>query len=85
MRSKIILLIILIGVFAIKVNGKAQNEAVSVQEKIINKEAEDDNFIHAYLLLISEGKPWYSTCGHAAIRLVCPSKSLDYCFTWHAI
>ena len=82
MRSKIILLIILIGVFAIKVNGKAQNEAVSVQEKIINKEAEDDNFIHAYLLLISEGKPWYSTCGHAAIRLVCPSKSLDYCFTF---
>lgn len=82
MRSKIILLIFLIGAFAIKVNGKAQNEADYVQEKIINKEAEDDNFIHAYLLLISEGKPWYSTSGHTAIRLTCPSKSLDYCFTF---
>lgn len=82
MRSKILLLISLMALFTVKVYGEEQNETESAQERIINKEAENENFIHAYLLLIREGRPCYTTAGHAAIRLVCPSKSLDYCFTF---
>lgn len=52
------------------------------QESAIDKEAESPNFVHAYILDITPGKAFYSVYGHNALRLVCPSKHLDYCFTF---
>ncbi len=56
--------------------------ADSLKAATINKEAEDPNFVHAYILAVTPGKVFYSTYGHMAIRMICPSKNLDYCFTF---
>ena len=52
------------------------------QHDSINAAALDPNFIHASILLMSEGDEIYSIFGHTAIRMQCPSKNLDYCFTF---
>lgn len=54
----------------------------SLKAAAINKEARNPNFVHAYILVVTPGKVFYSTYGHTAIRMVCPSKNLDYCFTF---
>lgn len=82
MRNKILFIILLLSIITTKASCQEQTGIDSAQAKSIDQEAQADNFIHAYLLLISEGKPWISTFGHTAIRLVCPSKSLDYCFSF---
>ena len=48
----------------------------------INREARDPDFIHASMVVASPGEPFYSCVGHAAIRMECPSKDLDYCFSF---
>jgi hypothetical protein len=40
------------------------------------------NFVTSSILVISPGNPIYSIFGHSAIRMQCPSKNLDYCFTF---
>ncbi len=82
MRNKFLFLIFLLGFITIKANGNEESGADSTLAKTIDREAQAEDFIHAYLLMISEGEPYYSTFGHTAIRLVCPSKKLDYCFTF---
>ena len=54
----------------------------SAQVARLNRVAANPNFIQVYLLVISEGKAFYSVYGHAAIRMVCKEKGLDYCFTF---
>lgn len=81
MRNKIgILLSMLCLVFCC--HAESQATADSIKAAQINKEAENPDFVHAYILDISAGKAFYSTFGHEAIRLVCPSKNLDYCFSF---
>ncbi len=81
MRNKLFFLFILLGLFG---NTYASNPAKmdSTEAAKINKEAEDPNFVHAYIMDVSPGKAFYSTFGHAAIRMTCPSKGLDYCFSF---
>lgn len=38
--------------------------------------------IHAYVLNIGAGNRIYTAFGHTAIRMACPEKGLDYCFTF---
>lgn len=38
--------------------------------------------IHAYLLNIGKGNKVYTAFGHTALRMTCPERSLDYCFTF---
>lgn len=54
----------------------------SLKAVAINKEAENPNFIHAYLLISTAGNTVHTAFGHAAIRMVCESKKLDYCFSF---
>lgn len=51
-------------------------------DSIINAQASSHNFIRASLLVVSPGNAVYSAFGHAAIRMECPSKHLDLCFTF---
>lgn len=60
----------------------AQASTDSIAAKEIDRQAASEDFIHCYILLISEGRTIYSAFGHTAIRMVCPSKQLDYCFTF---
>lgn len=60
----------------------AQASTDSIAAKEIDRQAESEDFIHCYILLISEGRTILSAFGHTAIRMVCPSKQLDYCFTF---
>ena len=62
--------------------GVVPNSDDSLRDEPIDREALSPDFVHAYLLTITEGKPVYSVFGHTAVRLVCPSKQLDYCFTF---
>lgn len=88
MRNKIWLILAtlygLIGSYAYAqtTNVNAQATTDSINAATINKEAESPDFIHAYIIDITPGKAFYSTFGHAAIRLKCPSKKLDYCFSF---
>lgn len=63
-------------------SAKVVAAADSARNAAIDEAAKDSDFIHAYILIISEGKAFYSAYGHAAIRMVCPSKKLDYSFTF---
>ena len=46
------------------------------------REALSPDFIKASLLVAGEGRAVYSLFGHTALRMQCPSKGLDYCFTF---
>lgn len=48
----------------------------------INLAAQDPDFIHSSLVIIGPGDDEITGFGHAAIRMQCPSKELDYCFTF---
>lgn len=61
---------------------RAEHIADYSKDTVINKEASNPDFIHAYLLVADAGKALFSISGHAAIRLVCKEKGLDYCFSF---
>lgn len=42
---------------------------------------DSSNFVIASLLTITPADAIYSSMGHSAIRMQCPSESLDYCFS----
>lgn len=42
------------------------------------------HFVTASLLTVSPGPAVYSVFGHTAIRMQCPSKGLDYCFSFES-
>lgn len=82
-RRIFILCIVALGLCALSVQAKeAAPAADSLKASTPQAEATDSDFVRAYVLTISEGKAFYSVYGHAALRLVCPSKNLDYCFTF---
>ena len=39
-------------------------------------------FVTASILVVSPGKEAYSSVGHCALRMECPSHNLDFCFTY---
>lgn len=80
MRSKILLLCFLIGWGNLLFAAKTSIDSILVSS--INKKAQNPDFVHVYLLDVSPGKAYYSIFGHVAIRMVCPSKKLDYCFSF---
>ena len=43
---------------------------------------DSSNFVTASILLSSPGKEAFFALGHSGIRLNCPSKGLDYCFSY---
>ena len=61
---------------------QAEQKPDSSKVTVINQEASNPDFIHAYLLIVDAGKAYYSVYGHAAIRMVCAEKGLDYCFSF---
>ena len=67
---------------------KVQAEQVPDSSKvaIIDKEAANPDFIHAYLLIVDAGKAFYSVSGHAAIRMVCADEKskggIHTCSVW---
>lgn len=58
-------------------------EADADMEQMLNDMQRDD-YINAYLMITSPGNEAYSVAGHAAIRMVCPSKEVDYCYEYTA-
>ena len=58
-------------------------EADADMEQMRNDMQRDD-YINAYLMITSPGNEAYSVAGHAAIRMVCPSKEVDYCYEYTA-
>lgn len=84
MRSKIITILLLLGWYAYSFGQSfaTAQKVDSAQVERINQAAANPNYIHAYVLTISEGKAFYSVYGHAALRMVCKEKELDYCFTF---
>lgn len=48
----------------------------------VMKESDSIPFVVSSLVVITPGQNIYSVFGHAALRMECPSKHLDYCFTF---
>lgn len=80
MHNKLIIILSLL-VLALNIHAESQAQMDSLKAAI-NKEAEVPNFIHAYIMSVTPGKAYYSAFGHEAIRMQCPSKGLDYCFSF---
>lgn len=78
-RTGLIITLLLSCVFSMKAQTAAMDSA---KTDAINTEALNPNFIKTSLLVISPGSAVYSAYGHSAIRMQCPSKHLDYCFTF---
>jgi hypothetical protein len=66
----------------VQMNAMMAIESTTVIADKTIKGADNPKFITASLLVISPGKQVYSIMGHSAIRMQCPSKGLDYCFTF---
>lgn len=81
MRSRLIITFALC-LCVLGVGAQTKTQLDSAKAEVINREAMDENFIQAYLMVVGPGKVFYSVYGHTAIRLVCPKKNLDYCFTF---
>jgi hypothetical protein len=71
---KQIILLLLFSLITMMCYAKRGNEMVV--------SSDSSNFVTASMLVISPGNPIYSIFGHSAIRMQCPSKKLDYCFTF---
>lgn len=48
----------------------------------VGQETDSAHFVTASLLVVTPGPDIYSVFGHTALRMECPSKGLDYCFTF---
>lgn len=48
------------------------------------KDMQRDDYIKVYLMITSPGNEAYSVAGHAAIRMICPTKDVDYCYEYTA-
>lgn len=70
--------ILLICLLSLSVFAKAQQESPDT----INRLADD--FVTASLIVVSPGEVLYSTLGHAALRLQCPTFNLDYVFSYES-
>lgn len=46
---------------------------------------DSSNFVTASILISSPGKELFFALGHCGLRLQCPSKGLDYCFSFSTI
>ena len=46
--------------------------------------ADSSRFVTASLLVVTPGNAVYSRFGHVSLRMQCPSKDLDYCFTFES-
>lgn len=81
--KRIIIGCLLLCISTIETFGQSgHTDATAQQRDSLNIAAAAPDFIHASILLMSEGDEIYSIMGHAALRLQCPSKKLDYCFTF---
>lgn len=54
----------------------------SSADDTIKVASDSSNFVTASILIVSPTDAVYSVFGHSAIRMQCPSKGLDYCFTF---
>lgn len=48
----------------------------------VGQESDSAHFVTASMVVITPGPDIYSSLGHTAIRMECPSKGLDYCFSF---
>lgn len=55
------------------------------QTDVAEKDAVDNDFVIASLLLADPGEAMISVVGHVAIRMQCPSAGLDYVFTYETL
>lgn len=63
--------------FLLSLSAEAQEAGNAVM-----KESDSIPFVVSSLVVITPGQNIYSVFGHAALRMECPSKHLDYCFTF---
>lgn len=81
MLNRLIVFLAAVCVWCMPTGAAVNAQADSLKTKI-DKEAANEDFIHVYWLQITPGRNFYSVYGHNALRLVCPSKNLDYCTTF---
>jgi hypothetical protein len=57
-----------------------QNDSIAVADNAAVASLPTD--LYASLLIAEPGNDFYSAFGHCAVRLCCPSKKLDFCYTY---
>lgn len=87
-RTAVLLTMALWAVVATGFAEPATSAAPSVANATASKSAkastDSTHFVTASILTVSPGAAVYSVFGHTAIRMQCPSKGLDYCFSFES-
>lgn len=87
-RTAVLLTMALWAVVATGFAEPATSAAPSVASATASKSAkastDSTHFVTASILTVSPGAAVYSVFGHTAIRMQCPSKGLDYCFSFES-
>lgn len=76
---KVCLAICLIGGLLFPPTAGAEEQTAATVDTVAQLR---DDYIKASLLVVSPASEVYSVCGHLALRLLCPSQKMDYCFTF---
>lgn len=59
--------------------------SLRAEDMDLNTLMQDENYIRAYLIIVSPGNEIYSTGGHVALRMTCPSQDVDYVYEFDAL
>ena len=74
----------LLFVFALAFGFSVFAQEADADLEQMRKDMQRDDYIKVYLMITSPGNEAYSVAGHAAIRMVCPTKEVDYCYEYTA-
>lgn len=86
MGKKRLLFIIIVLFFSLISLAKTieETDTANNYDRII-KEMQQEDYITVSLFVASSGFEIYSAAGHAALRMECPSKKIDYCYEFDNI
>lgn len=81
MQKFFYIIIITLSAF-VSVNAQTDTIKTNSTKKYDNAKANLPTDLYASLIIAAPGTSFYSSYGHCAVRLQCPSKKLDFCFTY---
>ena len=78
MRRAVIIILVIVS--SLSLLAQARTEPDSCELSRIQNDMLKPDYISVSLIVASPGKELYSAAGHAALRMECPSKRIDYCY-----
>lgn len=81
-RIRNLVLCLLCGLARPAAAAQPPQPAGAARDSLLRAEVAAPDFLRASLVVVAPGREVYSAYGHSALRLECPSRGLDFCFTF---